>query len=73
MVMRTKSHEIAGFLHVPKVVPSGRKGESCLRPMCAERKQVDSDGLVVSSGLFLCVVGAVQSAVRFLSLLIAGS
>jgi hypothetical protein len=63
MVMRMKNREIAGFLRDPAFVLA-RKIEESLHPMCVERKQVDFDVLVASSGLSLCVVYGARSAVR---------
>lgn len=53
--MRMKNHEIAGCPRGPVFVRARQKEESS-QPTCVERKQVDSDVLVASLGLFLCVV-----------------
>lgn len=55
MVMRMKNRESALCPRDRVFVPARRIEES-LQPMCVERKQVDSDVLVASLGLFLCVV-----------------
>jgi hypothetical protein len=55
MVMKMKNREIAGCPRGPVFVPARRIEESW-QPMCVVRKQVGSDVLVASLGLFLCVV-----------------